>query len=169
MMAEEKNEERKPFITFSFTEEGVFDRYAGIYLHLPLEKPPTGEEIAIMVGTIKTYAKCWSAIQGKLGLVKAPPSEPHEAPAPPQDEPERVQTVEGNRPLGGASEPQCKKILAICHKADGKMVEELLANYAGAEWRSDKNGHCLPDWDFLRSLTLRQASTIIERLERAES
>ena len=154
-------EERKPFITFSFTEEGVFDRYAGIYLHLPLEKPPTGEEIAIMVGTIKTYAKCFAELQGK-GIVER-------LQEPPPEEPERTQTVEGNRPLGGASEPQCKKILAICHKADGKMVEELLANYAGAEWRSDKNGHCLPDWDFLRSLTLRQASTIIEKLERAES
>ncbi|HUW95970.1 MAG TPA: hypothetical protein VMW58_09285 [Anaerolineae bacterium] len=163
-MAEPKDEERKPFITFSFTEEGAFDRYAGIYLHLPLEKPPTGEEIAIMVGTIKTYAKCFAELQGKGVVARLQESE-----EPPQDEPLGVQTVEGNRPLGGASEPQCKKILAICHKADGKMVEELLANYAGAEWRSDKNGHCLPEWDFLRSLTLRQASTIIERLERAES
>ena len=159
-----EDEERKPFITFSFTEEGVFDRYAGIYLHLPLEKPPTGEEIAIMVGTIKTYAKCFAELQGKGVVTRLRESE-----EPPQDEPERVQTVEGNRPLGGASEAQCKKILAICHKADGKMVEELLANYAGAEWRSDKNGHCLPEWDFLRSLDRRQASTIIERLERAES
>jgi len=165
-----ENEERKPFMSFSFTEEGVFDRYAGIYLHVPLERPPSGEEIAIMVGRIKTFAECWKKITKELGMAEAQPQEYDE---PPPDEqgtaPTEAPREAPSRPRGGATEPQCKKILAVCHRLGDDTVIEAIKGYAGAEWRLDKDGHCLPDWGFLQSLDKFQASKVIERLERAEA
>ena len=127
MMADEKNvEERKPFISFSFTEEGVFDRYAGIYLHLPLEKPPTGEEIAIMVGTIKTYAKCWHQLSGKLGLAQPPPDGPHEASKPkPASKPD--------------STPHCQAT-GVWAAAKGRYKEGFRADWKHNDPRVNKNG-----------------------------
>jgi len=128
-MAEENTEERKPFITFSFTEEGVFDRYAGIYLHLPLEKPPTGEEIAIMVGTIKTYAKCWHQLQGKLGLV--------EAPQPPADEPHEAPKKKVESSIGDI--PRCPK-KGVWAAAKGSYPEGYRKDWRHNEPRMNKRG-----------------------------
>lgn len=179
-MTEDKTEERKPFMSFSFNEEGNFDRYAGIYLHVPLEKPPTPEEIAIMVGTIKSFAKTWHTMQGQLGLLEGPPPgaaglrAPTQTPqdereAPPREREDADISSAPNRPRGGATEPQCKKILAVCHRVDDQVVTKLIENFAGVEWRLSDEGRCIPNWDFLRSLTMQQASNIIERLERAEA
>lgn len=96
---------------------------------------------------------------------------------PPQDEqrgpmpeaPTQPPVQPGNRPPGFATEPQCKKILAICHRLDDNIVIDAIKGYPGVEWRLDADGYCIPNWDFLRSLTVQKASHIIERLERAES
>lgn len=93
---------------------------------------------------------------------------------PPHDERERAPTEPpreegGGRPRGGATEPQCKKILAVCHRLDDKIVVKAIEGYAGAEWRLNDDGRCLPNWDFLQSLDKFKASKIIEKLERAEA
>jgi hypothetical protein len=182
----EENEDR-PFISLSFNEEGEFDRYAGIYLHVPLSgEHPAPEEIAALIGTVKSAIKVWKELSGKLGLIEvahdadtaSAPWEGQRPVGPEQrmvvpsyeeaDEAERLAKGEG-RPPGGSTDAQCKAILAICHRLGDDVVTPLLSNYGGAEWKLDKEGHCIPNWDFLKSLSKQQASSIIERLGRAAS
>lgn len=96
-----------------------------------------------------------------------------EAQAPPETPPVERQgsapVQPGNRPPGGATEAQCRKILAVCHRLDDDIVVKAIEGYAGAEWRQDAEGHCIPEWDFLQSLDKFKASKIIEKLERAEA
>jgi len=138
--------------------------------HLKLTGPgtPPLEFVVSAFKRLQDAQELWAHTEGapvQPGYDEPFPDEPDTAPT----EPPRETPQLGKRPLGGASEPQCKKILAICHRLDDNTVIEAIKGYPGVEWRLDKDGRCLPEWDFLRSLTIQKASTIIERLERAEA
>jgi hypothetical protein len=165
----EENNDNRPFISLSFNEEGEFDRYAGIYLHVPLTSDsPAPEEIAALIGTVKSAIKVWKQLAGTVGLAEAA------IPAPPK-EPDVTRVTEsrqeggGGLPPGGATDAQCKAVLAICHRLSDDVVETEMAKHAGAEWKYDKEGHLIPSWDFLKALSKQEASRIIERLGRAAS
>ena len=146
-----------------FDEQGNVVMGGGLHIKLIIPGTPTVAAIQTLVDRVHEYG------------AKQPEADhwPQETAEPPQDERDTAPTEppvqSGNRPRGGATEPQCKKILAVCHRLDEDTVEGLLATYTGAEWTRDKEGHSLPNWDFLRSLDKFQASKIIERLERAEA
>lgn len=136
--------------------------------HLKLTGPgtPPLEFVVSAFKRLDDAQKLWAETHEPPQEYNEPfPDEPDTAPT----EAPREAGPSGSRPRGGATEPQCKKILAICHRLDDNTVIEAIEGYAGVEWRLDKDGRCLPDWDFLRSLTIQKASAIIERLERAEA
>lgn len=87
---------------------------------------------------------------------------PSEAPQPPSDKPK----------AGGATDPQCKAIRAISRNLFSAEVQKYLKkHYDLAPWENkpwdDEDGFCIPKWDFLKSLTKKQASDTIEALKRA--
>jgi len=140
--------------------------------HLKLTGPgtPPLEFVVSAFKRLDDAQKLWAETHEPPQEYDEPPYDEQEtAPTEPPGERQGGTPVQPGRPRGGATEPQCKKILAICHRLDDNTVIEAIKGYAGVEWRLDKDGHCLPDWDFLRSLTVQKASTIIERLERAEA
>lgn len=150
-----------------FNEAGEITMGGGLHMKVILPGTPTVKTIQALVDRVHEYRDSQPEEEHWL------PETESESVQPPQDEQERAPTEppaqQGNRPRGGATEPQCKKILAICHRLDDNTVIEAIKGYPAVEWHLDADGHCLPNWDFLRSLTMQKASTVIERLERAES
>lgn len=94
---------------------------------------------------------------------EAPASPPGSTPAQREAKPRRT---------GGATEPQCNLILRLCHEMPLDLeegVEKALTRHAGAEWKFDTEGRCIPDWGFLQGLTKKEASNLIEVLQRLKA
>ena len=139
-----------------FDEEGLITMGGGLHMKVILPGTATVKTIQALVNRVHEYRD----------------SQPEPADTP-QDEQEAASApqpaMQGNRPRGGATEAQCKKILAVCHRLADKIVIQAIEGYPGVEWRLNDEGRCIPLWDFLQSLDKFKASKIIERLERAES
>lgn len=61
-----------------------------------------------------------------------------------------------------------KRIMAICHHLDSDSTEAYLSEFAGVEWKYDKQGACVPTWDWLQTLDKQQVNTITAKLRRME-
>lgn len=142
-----KVEPRKPFITFSFNEEGNFDRYAGIYYHHPLEKPPEPEEIMLLVATIKTFAQQWAEF--KTHPEFAAPLPQQGAPEPPQPPQAVRDDAAPQQPVQAPTEtPRCPKKgvwLSEWTARDGRHFNARLDRgraHKDAQYWDDGNLHC---------------------------
>jgi len=181
-MGREEMTNQKPSKTTSmelnvfFDEKGQFRQgYDHSSMHLKITALGGLEEkelmMAELVGTALKAVDVVRRIAEAEDLDKIPPESPEPPPETrhaPQDKEGAARERRAPQP-NGCTAPQANKILAICHRLEDTIVQPELQKYAGAEWRLDAGGHCLPTWDFLMGLTKRQASNIIEHLERAES
>jgi len=138
-----------------FNQQGEIVMGGGLHIKLIISGTPTTETIQSLVDRVREWGMGQDSPEPLRERLETAPTEP------PGDD--------GESAPGDATDAQCRKILAICHRLSDNVVAPLLKNYPNPEWSLDKDGHCIPKWGFLRSLKKQQASDIIQRLERAEA